>query len=48
VIGLYPAVLLDKIGPSTEAVLDHIESSTDYEVPGPGPLGDVFTAGGDS
>lgn len=48
VIGLYPAVLLDKIGPSTEAVLDHIESSTDFEVPAPGRLGDVFTAGGDS
>ncbi|MGF1616853.1 MAG: NuoM family protein [Acidimicrobiia bacterium] len=48
VIGLYPAVLLDKIGPSTEAVLDHIESSTDYEVPVPGRFDDVFTAGGDS
>ncbi|MEX1094221.1 MAG: NADH-quinone oxidoreductase subunit M [Acidimicrobiia bacterium] len=48
VVGLYPAVLLDKIGPSTEAVLDHIESSTDFEVPYPGRLDDVFTAGGDS
>ena len=48
VIGLYPAVVLDKIGPSTEAVLDHIESSTDFEVPAPGRLDDVFTAGGDS
>ncbi|MEX1037659.1 MAG: NADH-quinone oxidoreductase subunit M [Acidimicrobiia bacterium] len=48
VIGLYPAVLLDKIGPSTEAVLDHIESSTDYVTPEPGRLDNVFTAGGDS
>jgi NADH-quinone oxidoreductase subunit M len=48
VIGLYPAVLLDKIGPSTETVLDHIESSTDFEVPEPGRLGDVLTTAGDS
>jgi NADH-quinone oxidoreductase subunit M len=48
VLGLYPSVLLDKIGPSTEAVLNHVESSTDYEVPYPGRLDDVFTAGGDS
>ncbi|HUF95534.1 MAG TPA: NADH-quinone oxidoreductase subunit M [Acidimicrobiia bacterium] len=48
VIGLFPSVLLDKIGPSTEAVLDHIESTTDYTTPYPGRLDDVFTAGGDS
>ncbi len=48
VIGLYPSVLLDKIAPSTEAVLDHIESSTDFVVPAPGRLDFVFTAGGDS
>ncbi|MEA1902268.1 MAG: NADH-quinone oxidoreductase subunit M [Actinomycetota bacterium] len=46
VIGLYPNVLLEKIAPSTEAVLDHIEASTGYEVPEPGRLGDVFVAGG--
>ena len=46
VLGLYPSVLLDKIAPSTEAVLDHIEASTDYEVPEPGRLGDVFVAEG--
>lgn len=46
-IGLYPNILLDKIAPSTEAVLDHIEASTGYEVPEPGRLGDVFVAGGD-
>lgn len=47
VIGLRPALLLDKIAPSTEAVLDYIEASTDYQVPEPGRLGDVFVAGGD-
>ena len=46
-LGLYPNILLDKIAPSTEAVLDHIEVSTDYQVPEPGRLGDVFVAGGD-
>ncbi len=45
-LGLYPNILLDKIGPSTEAVLDHIEASTDYQVPAPGRLGDVFIAEG--
>ena len=47
VIGLYPNILLDKIAPSTEAVLDHVTASTDYVVPAPGRLGDVFVAGGD-
>ena len=46
VLGLYPKVLLDKIEPSTEALLDHIEASTDYQVPEPGRIGDVFIAGG--
>jgi NADH-quinone oxidoreductase subunit M len=46
VLGLYPNILLDKIAPSTEAVLDHIEASTDYRVPEPGRLGDVFVAEG--
>jgi len=45
-LGLYPNILLDKIAPSTEAVLDHIEASTDYQVPYPGRLGEVFVAGG--
>jgi len=48
VVGLFPSILLDKIGPSTEAVLDHIESTTDYTTPDPGRLDDLFTAGGDS
>lgn len=42
VIGLYPKILLDKIGPSTELVLDHIEESTDYVTPAPGRLDSVF------
>ncbi|HEU4321359.1 MAG TPA: NADH-quinone oxidoreductase subunit M [Acidimicrobiia bacterium] len=45
-LGLYPNLLLDKIAPSTEAVLDHIEMSTDYVVPYPGRLGEVFVAEG--
>lgn len=47
VLGLYPKVLLDKIAPSTEAILDHVVASTDYQVPEPGRLGDVFVAGGE-
>jgi NADH-quinone oxidoreductase subunit M len=46
-LGLYPSILLDKIAPSTEAVLDHIEASTGYAAPAPGRLGDVFVAGGE-
>lgn len=47
VLGIYPKVLLDKIEPSTEAILDRIEATTDYEVPAPGRLVDVFIAGGE-
>ncbi len=47
VLGLYPQVLLDKTAPSTEAVLDRIEAVTDFEVPEPGRLADVFVAGGE-
>ncbi|MGB7860523.1 MAG: NADH-quinone oxidoreductase subunit M [Acidimicrobiia bacterium] len=47
IIGLYPRVLLEKITPSTEEVLDRIEATTVYEVPPPGRLGDVFVAGDD-
>jgi NADH-quinone oxidoreductase subunit M len=43
-LGLYPNILLDKIAPSTEGVLDHIEATTDYRVPEPGRLGNVFVA----
>jgi NADH-quinone oxidoreductase subunit M len=45
VIGLYPNVILDKVTPSTEAVLDHIEQQTDYVVAEPGRLEDVVVAG---
>lgn len=44
VLGLYPGVLLDKIAPSTEQVLDRIEATTDYVVPEPGRLDHVFVA----
>lgn len=44
IIGLFPNILLDKITPSTEGILDYIEVSTEYEVPAPGRLGDVFVA----
>ena len=45
VLGLFPGVLLDKITPSTEAVLDHIEAETSFVIPEPGRLSDVFVAG---
>jgi NADH-quinone oxidoreductase subunit M len=41
IIGLYPGILLDKISPSTEAVLDRIEAATGYQAPPPGRLADV-------
>ena len=44
-LGLYPSVLLSKIGPSTESVLDHIEATTTYQVPPPGRLADVVAGG---
>lgn len=46
-LGLYPKVLLDRTAPSTEALLDRIEAVTDYEVPEPGRLEDVFATGED-
>jgi NADH-quinone oxidoreductase subunit M len=47
VLGLYPQVLLDKTSASTEAVLDRIEAETDFEVPAPGRLADLYVAGGE-
>jgi NADH-quinone oxidoreductase subunit M len=41
-IGLYPNILLDRIGPSTEAVLDSVQAATGYEAPYPARLADVF------
>ena len=46
-LGLYPKVLLDRTAPSTEALLDRIEAVTDYEVPEPGRLDDLFAVSGD-
>jgi NADH-quinone oxidoreductase subunit M len=45
VIGLYPNLLLDKITPSTEAVIDHVVEQTGFEVPDPGRSEDVYLAG---
>ncbi|HEX5694777.1 MAG TPA: NADH-quinone oxidoreductase subunit M [Acidimicrobiia bacterium] len=44
VIGLYPGLVLDKITPSTEAVLDRIVAETDFEIPAPGRIDDVVIA----
>ncbi|HET9203097.1 MAG TPA: NADH-quinone oxidoreductase subunit M [Acidimicrobiia bacterium] len=45
VIGIYPGLLLDKITPSTEAVIDHVVEQTDFVVPEPGRIADVHVAG---
>ena len=45
VIGLYPKVLLDRVQPSAEAVLDRIEATTDYVAPAPGRLSQVLMIG---
>lgn len=42
VLGLYPKVLLDRVQPSAEAILDRIEASTNYVVPEPGRLAHVL------
>lgn len=44
VLGLYPKVLLDRTAASTEAVLDRIEATTEFEVPEPGRLEDIYVA----
>lgn len=33
VLGLYPQVLLEKITPTTDAIIEHVESFSDYEAP---------------
>jgi hypothetical protein len=38
-------VLLDRIEPSTEAILDRIEAATEYVAPPPGRLGSLFAGG---
>jgi NADH-quinone oxidoreductase subunit M len=45
VLGLYPNLLLERIGPSTESTLDHIEASTGFSAPYPGRVADVVVAG---
>jgi NADH-quinone oxidoreductase subunit M len=45
VIGLYPKVLLDKIAPSTDAVLNQIVAETDFVVTDAGPS--LFLPGGE-
>ncbi len=45
VIGLYPNIILDRVTPSVEAVLDRVEATTTYEVPEPGPLAEVLGGG---
>ncbi|MGA7271801.1 MAG: NADH-quinone oxidoreductase subunit M [Acidimicrobiia bacterium] len=47
VLGLYPKVLLNKIEPTTEAILDRIEATTTYQAPPPGRAADIFAVGGD-
>ncbi len=47
VIGLYPNVLLDKIAPSAEAVLDHVVEASGLVIPEPGRLADVFVTDGE-
>ena len=42
VLGLYPKILLDRTAASTEALLDRVEQASDYQVPEPGRLADVF------
>jgi hypothetical protein len=43
-LGLHPRVLLDRVEPSTEAVLDRIEAITTFSVPEPGRATDVFAS----
>ena len=47
VLGFYPKLLLSRIEPSTEAVLDRIEAVTDYRVPVPGRIDQVLAEGGE-
>jgi NADH-quinone oxidoreductase subunit M len=45
VLGLYPGLLLDRITPSTESTLDHIEATTGFTAPYPGRIEDVLVLG---
>jgi NADH:ubiquinone oxidoreductase subunit 2 (subunit N) len=46
-LGVYPKVALDVIGPSTDAVLARIEATTGYEAPDPGGPGLILSGGGE-
>ena len=46
-LGVYPKVALDVIGPSTDAVLSRIEVTTGYVAPEPGGPGLVLSGGGE-
>ena len=46
-LGVYPKIALDVIEPSTEAVLDRIEATTDFEIPEPGRFVDIVSGGGE-
>ncbi len=45
VLGLYPRLLLDRVEPATEAILDRIEATTDFQIPAPGRAADVMAGG---
>ena len=45
VLGVYPKIALDVIEPSTEAVLDRIEATTDFEIPQRGRFADIVSGG---
>jgi NADH-quinone oxidoreductase subunit M len=42
VIGLYPKIILDRVAPSVEVVLERVVATTDYELPEPGPLAEIL------
>ena len=46
-LGVYPKVALDVIGPSTDAVLSRVESATTYVAPEPGGSGTALFGGGE-
>ncbi len=47
VLGLYPKPLLDRIGPSVDAVVQRIEATTGHVSPVPGPIGELPGEGGE-
>jgi len=47
VLGVYPKVALDVIGPSTDAVLERVEATTAYTAPEPGGTHVMASGGGE-